>query len=184
MHVDAVTHEKRASMEQIALILLSLALILATVYDLREQRIPNAVTLPVMAFSIIYFIYLNGLDGFLHCISGLSLGLVLLLPFYIMDGMGAGDVKLMGAVGSIMGPQGVFVAFLYSAIVGGVYALFILARSKALSQTVRRYGMILKGYLFTGQLIYIPPNEGRLPPLCYGLAISIGTVLSVLRPLY
>ncbi len=98
--------------------------------------------------------------------------------------MGAGDVKLMGAVGSILGPQGVFTAFLYSAIVGGVYALFVLARSRALKQTAGRYGFMLRGYLVTGQLTYLSPAaEEKLPPLCYGVAISLGTILSVLRPL-
>jgi prepilin peptidase CpaA len=170
-------------MDSIFLISLVVVLTLAAAFDLKEQRIPNALTLPVMAFSIIYFIYLNGLDGFLHSTGGLLLGLALLLPVYIIGGMGAGDVKLMGAVGSVLGPQGVFVAFLYSAIAGGAYALFILARSKALSRTACRYGLMLKGYLGTGQLMYVPPDEVKLPPLCYGLAISLGTILSVLRPL-
>jgi prepilin peptidase CpaA len=170
-------------MNYFLLISLGVVLTLATIFDLALQRIPNALTLPTMAFGIIYFIFLNGMDGFLHSTSGLLLGLALLLPVYIIGGMGAGDVKLMGTVGSILGPKGVFVAFLYSAIVGGVYALFILARSKALSQTAGRYGLMLKGYLCTGQLTYIPQNKGKLPPLCYGLAIFLGTLLSVLRPL-
>jgi prepilin peptidase CpaA len=97
--------------------------------------------------------------------------------------MGAGDVKLMGAVGSFLGPQGVFAAFLYTAVAGGVYALIVLARKGALSQTASRYGVMLARCLGTGQLAPIPSNDGRLPPLCYGLAISLGTALSVLRPL-
>lgn len=169
-------------MNPIPLLLLSLALILATIFDLRQHRIPNAVTFPVMVSAVIFFAYFDGLDGFLRSAGGLFLGLVLLLPFYLFSKMGAGDVKLMGAVGSILGPHGVFIAFLYSALAGGVYALFVLARSKVLSQTASRYGMMLKGYAGTRQLIYIPPNEGKLPPLCYGLAISAGTVLSLLWP--
>jgi prepilin peptidase CpaA len=166
------------------LILLAIVLILATAFDLYQRRIPNALTLPVIAVGMIYWSYLNGLDGFMHSTGGLLLGFAFLLPVYLFGGMGAGDVKLMGAVGSILGPQGIFIAFLYSAIVGGVHALFVLARSRVLKQTAGRYGFMLRGYLVTGQLTYLSPAaEEKLPPLCYGLAISLGTIFSVLRPL-
>jgi prepilin peptidase CpaA len=166
-----------------ALAFLAFILLLATVFDLRQRRIPNALTLPVMAGGMILCTSLNGLDGFMLSAGGLLLGVAFLIPFYMMGGMGAGDVKLMGAVGSILGPQGVFTAFLFSAIAGGLYALFVLARSRALKQTASRYGFMLSGFLGTGQLTYIPPEEVRLPRLCYGVAISLGTILSVLRPI-
>ena len=165
-------------------ILLLLSLAFATAFDLCQRRIPNALTLPAMACGLIYWSYLNGVDGFMHSTGGMFLGICFFILFYLMGMMGAGDVKLMGAVGSILGPQGVVIAFLYSAIVGGVYALFVLARSRALKQTAGRYGFMLRGYLVSGQLTYLSPAvEEKLPPLCYGLAISLGTVLSVLRPL-
>jgi prepilin peptidase CpaA len=165
------------------IILTALVLLPASVFDLRQRRIPNALTFPAMAAGIIYWSYLNGLDGFMHGSGGMLLGIGTLILFYLMGMMGAGDVKLMGAVGSFLGPQGVVVAFLYSAIVGGLYALFVLARSKALKEAAGRYGMMIRGYVGTGQLIYIPPEEGKLPPLCYGLAISLGTILSIVRPI-
>ena len=172
-------------MDYFLLILVAIVLILATAFDLHQRRIPNALTFPVMAAGIIYWSYLSGVDGFMHSTGGLLLGFAFLLPLYLFGGMGAGDVKLMAAVGSIMGPQGVFIAFLYSAIAGGLYALFVLARSRALRQTAGRYGFMLRGFLVTGQLTYLSPaEEENLPPLCYGVAISLGTVLSVLRPLY
>jgi prepilin peptidase CpaA len=162
---------------------LALLLILAAAFDLHQRRIPNALTLPIMMAGILYFSISNGLHGFLFSAGGLMLGLFFLLPFHLLGFMGAGDVKLMGAVGSILGPQGVFAAFLYTAVAGGVYALFVLAGKGALLRTASRYGAMLGGCLGTGQLTPIPPNEGGLPPLCYGLAISVGTVLSVLMPL-
>lgn len=165
------------------IILTALVLLPASLFDLRQRRIPNALTFPAMAAGIIYWTCINGLDGFMHGSGGMLLGIGTLVLFYLMGMMGAGDVKLMGAVGSFLGPQGVFVAFLYSAIVGGLYALFVLARSKALKEAAGRYGMMIRGYVGTGQLIYIPPEEGKLPPLCYGLAISLGTILSIVRPI-
>lgn len=166
------------------LLFLIFILIAASVFDFRQRRIPNVLTFPAMAAGLIYWSYLHGVDGFMHGTGGLLLGIGFMIIFYLMKMMGAGDVKLMGAVGSFLGPKGVFIAFLYSAIIGGLYALLVLARSKALKQTAGRYGFMAKGYMTTGQLFYIPPEKGKLPPLCYGLAISLGTILSVLRPLY
>jgi len=48
-------------MDFVPLVFLALLLVLATVFDLRQRRIPNAVTMPVMASALIYFIYVNGL---------------------------------------------------------------------------------------------------------------------------
>ena len=56
----------------------------------------------------------------------------------LLGGMGAGDVKLMAAVGSILGPTDVFTAFLYSALIGGLYALVVLYRHGALRDTLEQ----------------------------------------------
>ena len=127
-------------MDSYLTIILFVTLVLAAAFDLRQRRIPNVLTLPVMAGGIIYWSVFSGVDGFMHGTGGLLLGIGFLVIFYLMGIMGAGDVKLMGAVGSFLGPQGVFHAFLYSAIIGGLYALFVLARSKAVKQTASRYG--------------------------------------------
>ena len=66
-----------------------------------------------------------------------------------MGMMGAGDVKLMGAVGSILGPAGVFNAFLFTAIVGGIYALIVLAYHGQLVGFIKRFALSLKLSLLT-----------------------------------
>jgi prepilin peptidase CpaA len=168
------------SAELIPIVLLVTLLAITSITDLLYCKIPNRVVFPAMVCGIIYFSIVSGLSGLMWSMGGIILGICLLLPLYLMGGMGAGDVKLMGAVGSILGPQGVLIAFLYSAIVGGIYALFLLARSKVFSETAGRYWLMAKGFLWTRQFTYIPP-KGTLPSLCYGVAISLGTMLSVLR---
>ena len=170
-------------MDYVLLVFLFLLLVPSSVLDFRQHRIPNAITIPIMASAMVYSMYINGLTGFMNSAGGLLLGIAFLLPFYICGGMGAGDVKLMGAIGSILGPHGTFIAFLCSAVVGGLYALFVLCRSRTLSNIADRYGMMIRDYLMTGHLTYIPSEPGKLPPLSYGIAISLGTFLSVLRPL-
>ena len=66
-----------------------------------------------------------------------------------MGMMGAGDVKLMGAVGSILGPSGVFQAFLFTAIIGGVYAIIVMAAKGQLMHFLKRIVLSLKLSLLT-----------------------------------
>jgi len=162
------------------IILLSVVLIIASVTDLRSQRISNRLTYSTMIFALFYYSLTSGLAGFLQSICGLSLGLVLLIGLYLLGGMGAGDVKLMAAVGALLGPHGVFDAFLGTALAGGIYALIILALKGYLLDTLKRFGLMLKTFFTTKKFIYIPPpREGKTPLLCYGVAISLGTMASV-----
>jgi prepilin peptidase CpaA len=102
------------------------------------------------------------------------------IVFYLAGGMGAGDVKLMGAVGGFLGPKGVLIAFLCTAVVGGVYALSMLAFHGYLIKTIRRYGSVLKTFLLTKEILYIQgSNEEKGLRLCYGVAIAAGTWISI-----
>jgi prepilin peptidase CpaA len=163
------------------IVLLAGVLIPAAVNDLRFQRIPNLLTYPTMAVAFSYHFMTNGVDGLQFAAEGLALGIAILILPYLMGGMGAGDAKLMGAVGAIIGPRGVFVAFLCTAIVGGIYALILFAVSRQYSRGFFvRYATTLKTFVFTGQFIPIPPAEDeKKPKLCYGVAIALGTLFSV-----
>ena len=108
----------------------------------------------------------------------------MLLPFYMLGGMGAGDVKLLAASGSILGPEEVLVAFLYSALIGGLYAIVVLYRHGALREAIIQLGHTLVGLvLATGFTMPSSRAFAGIPRLCYGVAISLGTVLAVLRPI-
>ncbi|MBN2373065.1 prepilin peptidase [bacterium] len=172
------------STEIIPIVFLMVVLFIAVITDLRRHRIPNLLTLTAAAAGICYHTVVNGWDGFLFSVGGMLLGAALLIVFYILSGMGAGDVKLMGAVGSLLGPKGVFAAFIFTAIAGGIYAIALMIFSGMLSDAAKRYWMMLKTYILTGMINYINPDKGRKKPvLCYGVAIAAGTMISVLRTL-
>ena len=154
-------------------------LTLSAATDIKWKKIPNALTFPVMITGVIANGYKSGSSGVIYGIEGLFLGMALLIVFYFMGMMGAGDVKLMGAVGSILGPAGVFKAFLFTAIVGGVYAVIILAYHGQLVGFMKRIALSLKlSLLARGPTLL--PNEGKASPiLCYGIAIALGTSLSL-----
>lgn len=160
-------------------ILLSSILIIAVVNDLRFQKIPNILTFPAMVVAIAYNSWFNGLEGFLFSVEGIGLGMAVFIAFHLFGGMGAGDVKLMGAVGGFLGPKGVFIAFLFTALTGGIYSLVILAFHGYLRGTARRYGTMLKTYLLTQKIVYTPASkeESKLR-LCYAVAIALGTFIT------
>lgn len=159
--------------------LLLTILIAASVTDIRSRRIPNWLTFPAVVFGIGFHTMSRGLDGFFFSGTGMLLGLGVLIVFYLVGGMGAGDVKLMAAVGAFLGPKGVFAAFIFSALVGGIYAVALLIRGMNKARLVR-LGTPLALYLDSLTDRGTIEEAGKATPrLCYGVAISIGTILSV-----
>lgn len=156
-------------------------LFLAVVNDIQFQKIPNRLTYPAMAAGLALGGFQSGSTGVFVGLAGIGTGIAVLLLPYVMGGMGAGDAKLMGAVGGFVGPRGVLSAFLFSALAGGVYALVLLLVRGSLRASLERYGAMLKSFFLTGRVNYLPPAESEeRPRLRYGIAIAVGTVLSIL----
>jgi len=166
--------------------LLSIILIVAAVIDIRVQKIPNLITFPTMILGLVYYGVTNGWDGLLFSLGGLALGIAIFFILYMMGGMGAGDVKLMGAVGAIIGSKGILLTALFSALVGGVYALIILMFNiKYLKDLIKRSYKMIKSFVFTKQFIPVPADKAlKKPKLCYGVAIALGTFSYLLLEFY
>ena len=110
-------------------------------------------------------------------LAGLVLGLLLMMPGYALGATGAGDVKLMAAVGAIVGPALVLSAFVCTSLAGGVLAVAVAVRRKRLGATLAR----------TGQLVAAPgaapaaiKAAGAASRFAYGPAIAIGSLVAVL----
>lgn len=93
------------------------ALTWATVTDVCNRRIPNALTLP-LALAGIAASMTGHLISPSHSLLGFLVGFALPLPAFLLGAMGGGDVKLLAAVGAWVGPGPVFVAYLVAAVVG------------------------------------------------------------------
>jgi prepilin peptidase CpaA len=160
---------------------LVIVLVIAAVIDFRVQKIPNLLTFPTMILALACHAVMNGMDGVIFCLQGLILGVAILILPYLMGGMGAGDAKLMGAVGAVLGSRGVFNAAVFTAIVGGFYALvLLLAHRKAGRSIITRSATTLKLFAATGHLIQMPETENEeKPKLCYGIAIASGTLFTI-----
>jgi len=161
-------------------LLLIVVLIIAAIYDLLFHKIPNWLTYPAIFIGILYYISIKGIEGFLFSIGGIAVGIATLVIPYLLGGTGAGDVKLLGAVGGLLGPKGVFVAFILTSIVGGIYALILLIYHGYFKDIIKRYGSMLKAFIFTKRFIYIPSSHKKeKPKLCYGVAIALGTIIFI-----
>lgn len=132
-------------------------------------------TYPTIFISLFCHLIMSGFNGLLFSLGGLTLGIAIFLIPYLMGGMGAGDVKLMGAVGAVIGPKGVFIAFLMTAIIGGFYALVLLIIQRRHHHAdsnrcleARMVGDTLTSAITTGDM--------KEPKLCYGFAIAFGTL--------
>ena len=162
---------------------LCIVLIIAAFNDLKYQKIPNLLNFSVAIVALIFHTIFFGLEGLLFSGAGLLLGTAIFLPFYAFGGMGAGDAKLMGAVGAVVGMKGVFISAVLTAIYGGIYALLLLLiyRQYGLSIFSRAWA-VLKTFILTRQ--YVPMSSTnpvkKKPRLCYGLAIALGTVTYLL----
>ena len=160
-------------MSSLLYLFLIIVLLIAVVNDVKFSKIPNWLTFPSMIIWISFHTGFRGLEGLLFSLSGVGVGIAVFIIPYLFGGTGAGDVKLMGAVGALLGPKGVFIAFLATSIVGGIYALILLALHGYLKEALKRYGSIIKTFILTQKIIYIPPSKReQKSKLCYGVAID------------
>ncbi len=164
-------------MDSLVVIALTVALVIASVTDLREQRIYNWLTFPLMLAGFATHTVFGGLEGLQFAAKGFGLGFGLMVVPYFMGVMGAGDVKLMAGIGAWLGLEATFTAFLYTCIAGGIYGLAVLVRDREVLKgvliNIRNTFMVL---LATRRFNFTPVAETRaMPRLCYGVAIAVGT---------
>ncbi len=147
-------------------IILILVSVIGGISDWKTRKIPNWLTFGTFFLALIYNICLLKFEPVLSCILGFFVGLLLLIIPYILGGMGAGDVKLLAAIGSIVGYKNILVIFFFTAISGLVLGLVWL---------IGRPGH-LKFLISTGQVLNVADKKEKIP---YGIAIMFGVIIFV-----
>lgn len=153
------------------------AAVAATVIDIRTRRIPNELTGALAGMGV--GLAITGMSEVTvwGSIAGCAIGLALMIPGHLLGATGAGDVKLMAAVGSVVGPSTVVTAFLFTAIAGGVLAVVVAKRRGRLAATIARTGQLITTGTDAPEKIRSAPQAHRF---AYGPAIAIGSVLATL----
>jgi len=160
--------------QQVLTIILFAMLVTATFTDLHRSKIPNWLTLPAIATGLSIHAYTDGFSGFLYSAQGLGIGLAVLLILYCLGGLGAGDVKLFGAVGSLVGPAGILSAVIGIGLVGGLCAVWSMLQQWGWRKTVQWMFELMK------TLPVAPAPPGDRLSFRFGPVIALGTILSQL----
>jgi prepilin peptidase CpaA len=161
-----------------AALLVPLAAII-TYYDVRYRRIPNAFVLATLASGLIVNTIYGGLNGTLMSLGGCAIAFMLMFMLHIFGAMGAGDVKLFAAVGSLTGANLVLPTFLVVILTGGALALLLTLRAGAVRATMQRVLLILVGLLPGWQMPRFAVPADRKHTIPYGVAITFGSLISL-----
>ncbi|HTU45515.1 MAG TPA: A24 family peptidase [Bryobacteraceae bacterium] len=124
-------------------VILICTVLAAGIFDLRYRRIPNWLNLSAIALGLGMNILLFEVHGLVLALLGLGCSLLIYIPLYLVRGMGAGDVKLMAAVGAIVGPMNWLWIFLFTAVLGGVVSLIYVVFRRRLHQTLLNLALIV-----------------------------------------
>jgi prepilin peptidase CpaA len=159
-------------------LILASVLLLAGVTDLRSTKIPNWLTFSAMAGGLLSHSLLNGLSGFLFSAKGLALGFSLFILLYVMGGMGAGDVKLLAAVGSFIGAEAVLTAGLIAMLLGGLYVILMMMADLGVRATLKQMATIFKSCILMPSPLPAFTLTKPQPHLRYALVIGLGTLMA------
>ena len=166
-------------------------IILAMFFDLTQKKIPNLITFPVIIWALLSYTVFGGFEGIKFTIFGFVVGFVLYLIPFILGGMGAGDVKMMAAIGALMGWLFIVKTAIASGLVGGVMVIIYLIYKKQFVSTFKKIlGVIMRPILFA---LTVNFNSKTLDKahnyflrqekvtekyyIPYGVAIGIGAII-------
>jgi prepilin peptidase CpaA len=166
------------SPEVVTSIAVSICGLTAAVIDLRTRRVPNALTWPSAVAGVVLALTGAGRVGLAASIVGGLIGLALMLPGYLFGGTGGGDVKLLAAIGTFLGPRGTLSAFIAAAMAGGVIALGLAIYRGRLRATLQRMARIARVSRRDVDRVDEPRADHTF---AYAPAIAIGAVLAALR---
>lgn len=150
--------------------LLLLVVIIASVFDARYRRIPNWLVLAGALAGFAASTVSSGWHGLLGSLLGFLTGFALYLPLYVVRARGGGDVKLLAAIGAIVGVGTCVEIAIYSALLGGVFALAMALWTKRLSAILLNMSVITHEllrrrmpFMLDEQLDVRHPNSVRIP---------------------
>lgn len=158
-------------------LLIPLAIIIAY-YDVRYRRIPNPFVVATLVSGFAINAISGGIAGVWASFVGCALGFGLMFMLHIFGAMGAGDVKLFAAIGAVTGAHLVLPTFLVVILTGGLLAIISVIRAGALVTTMHRVLQILVGLLPGWEMPRFAVPADRKHTIPYGVAITIGSIIS------
>lgn len=161
--------------------------LVGAVCDARTKKLPNRLTVPAFALGLVFHAVIGAMNagaaglaaGLGFAFAGFATGFSILLVLWLIGGGGAGDVKMMGALGAWLGPKLTLYVFIFSAVFvafASVGVLAIAGMTKGMAYTRRRY---LKPANTDRSKRPTEPARRRLMPYGVPLALATWFVLAV-----
>ena len=160
------------------LLLVPLSAVIAY-YDVRYRRIPNAFVLATLLAGVSINAIFGGLPGVLASLGGCAFAFSLMFLLHVFGAMGAGDVKLFAAIGAVTGTQLVLPTFIVVILTGGLLAVVSMVRAGKVITTMHRVLQIFVGMLPGWQMPKFAIPVDRKHTIPYGVAITMGSVISL-----
>lgn len=167
-------------LKELILLLTGIVALLAGFTDWRWRRIPNWLTVPAAAAGLAVNSAAWHWAGLKSSAEGLGLGLLLLFPFVLIRALGAGDWKLVGALGTLLGPHELLVVLFVAVLIAGVMALVLVIYKHRFGEMLRNMGRLLFA-LATGHpghptVSLDNPESLKVP---FGVAVAIAALVFV-----
>jgi prepilin peptidase CpaA len=155
--------------------------VVACGWDLRTRRIPQTLTLGGALAGLAFHLLNGGWSAGLGSAMGWAVGIAIFFVPFALGGLGAGDVKLLGAIGAWLGPMNALLVGLYAGAAGGVLAIFVALTKGYLFRAVGNVGMMLAYWRLNGikPLPEITLEHGQGPRLAYAVPILAGTLVTL-----
>ena len=150
-------------------------------WDLRTRRIPQVLTLGGALAGLAFHLAIGGWRAGVVCVLGWAVGLAIFFLPFALGGLGAGDVKLLGAIGAWLGPVNVLWVGLYAGVAGGVLAIFVAVTKGYLFKAIGNVGVMVAYWRLNGvkPLPEITLEHSRGPRLAYAVPILAGTMVTL-----
>jgi prepilin peptidase CpaA len=149
-----------------------------TYHDVRYRRIPNPFVLAALVGGVGMNLILGGLPGLFSSLSGCGLAFIFMFMLHVFGAMGAGDVKLFAAIGAVLGAKLVVPTFVVVVLTGGLLAVVSMVRSGMVVTTMHRVLQIFVGMLPGWQMPKFAVPTDRRYTIPYGIAITLGSIIS------
>lgn len=155
----------------------------AVVCDIRTRRIPNALTFGSALAAFVYMGVTSGLGGLATAGEGWVVGFALFFPFFAVRGMGAGDVKLLAALGAWLGPSETVWLAIFAAMAGGVLGIAVALSRGYLSTAFKNLWVMLTHWRVAGiqPVPGLTLTDAKAPRLAYAVPIAAGLVITLWR---
>lgn len=164
--------------KQLVWLLTALFAAIAGFTDWRSRRIPNWLTICGLVLGILANSVTRGWLGARDSLLGAGLGLLLLLPFVLIRSLGAGDWKLVGALGAFLGPSRLMTVLFATLLVAGLMALILVIWKRRMGQTLRNIARMLAAvfsFHLPGPEVSLDNPEALKVP--FGVAAAIAVIL-------